>query len=215
MLPIAINNKYLITSINNNYKFIFLLLILIFYFAWMDIALFINLQRWSPPLPVKNQTNLVKSSANDEVFSVFKPLSVKLIMVDHVNHYIHDIFTRFLEDQLHFTSIFPWITPNLISYFGLAISLVSARLIISDDLFYCRIGIVLFEIRNMCDSLDGVVYRSQLRQKNNTKVVFQSNYGSYGYNVDKFCDGFAGIFFVLAMFIKFLKHLPHKREFCL
>lgn len=214
MPPISINNKYLITSLNNNYKFIFFGLILITYFAWMDIALFYHIQKWSPaPIPNKNETNVDILNQRNEQITVFKPLSVKLIMVDHVSHYIHDVFTRFLEDTLHFTKIFPWVTPNFISFSGLAIAIVGARLIISDNLFYCRIGVILSEIRNMGDSLDGVVFRSKQRQSELVKqklIVYESNYGSKGYNIDALCDGLGGLLFIIAILIKFLRKLPMK-----
>ena len=79
-----------------------------------------HLQKWSPP-PIRaeiiqplgsNGSYFNKNSDADMLFSTFKPLSVKLIMVDHVSHYIHDIIARYLEDTLHFTSLFPWITAN-------------------------------------------------------------------------------------------------------
>jgi hypothetical protein len=87
-------------------------------------------------------------------------------------------------------------------------------------------------LRNLADSLDGVVYRSHLRQSkvkmyeeslknsNNMQavtaqpVVYQSGYGSSGYNVDYFCDGFAGLFFVFAILFKFLRHPPPKSKRC-
>lgn len=246
MLPIKINNKYLTISINNNYRLLFFGIILISYFAWMDIGLFVHLQRWSPPPITKTKSTDGNfdyidelKKANDSIiqsfqtkkynhvdpFTVYKPLSVKLIMIDHMTHYVHDILARFIEDTLHFTSIFPWVTANLVSFTGLFLALIGSRLIISDKIIYCKIGAALFEMRNLLDSLDGVVYRSKVRQheyhQNDIKKtnsngpqigVYQSNYGSSGYNVDYFCDGFGGLFFVLAIFIKFLKHLPHKSK---
>jgi hypothetical protein len=251
MLPIKINNKYLTISINNNYKLLFFGIIMITYFAWMDIGLFVHLQRWSPPPITKANSNDANidyvddtKKSNDSIyqpfqtkkynhvdpFTVYKPLSVKLIMIDHMTHYVHDILARFIEDTLHFTSIFPWVTANLVSFTGLFLALIGSRLIISDKLIYCKLGAVFFEMRNLLDSLDGVVYRSKIRQleykqyynhQNEIKKInkighqvglYQSNYGSSGYNVDYFCDGFGGLFFVLAIFIKFLKHLPHKSK---
>ena len=49
MAHLTLNNRLITSSINNNYKFLFFGTILIIYFMWMDIALFVNLQRWSPP----------------------------------------------------------------------------------------------------------------------------------------------------------------------
>ncbi len=237
MPQISINNKYLTSSINNNIKFIFFGIILIVYFLWMDIALFVHLQKWSPP-PLRteiaqplnvNKTFLInqKSDDSDMLFSTFKPLSVKLIMVDHVSHYIHDILARYLEDTLHFTTIFPWITANTVSFTGLFLSMIGSRLIISERMEYVRLGAILIELRNLGDALDGVVYRSHQRRKikenelmslkNNMLVtgpvqpmVYASNHGTSGFKVDAICDGLGGFFVVLAILVKFLKHPPQK-----
>lgn len=218
----------------------------------MDMALFINLQRYQPPpipktshspglsnsskispLAVHNKqppappsTTITTTSYNDNnngengiFFGVFHPLSVKLIMIDHMTHYVHDVVARVFEDFLHFTYIFPWMTPNFVSFMGLAFAAIGARLIISDDLTLMRLGAFLFEVRNLCDSLDGVVYRSRKRKQEalNTgkgvgELLYQSNYGSAGYNVDAICDGLGGLFFVVALMPKFLRHLPRKRN---
>ena len=225
---------------------------------WMDIALFVNLQRWSPP-PIEstsaqkitttndmlninnnnslNQINRVSSESqaksskiynHQDPFSVFKPLSVKLIMVDHVTHYVHDILARFLADTLHFTRYFPWITANLVSFTGLFLALIGCRLTLSDKLFYRQIGALLFEARNLADSLDGVVFRSRKRDEillhktppnenvltTNPQIgVYQSQYGTFGYNVDVICDGLAGTFFVIAICVRFIRHPPIKCEY--
>ena len=243
MPQISINNKYITSSINNNIKFIFFGVILISYFAWMDIALFVHLQKWSPPPIRKTVTspsnqNLssdlnvsdsqYKRDADDAemLFSTFKPLSVKLIMVDHVSHYIHDIFARYLEDTLHFTSLLPWVTANTVSFTGLFISLIGSRLIISEKIEYMRLGAILIELRNLGDALDGVVFRSHQRRNNKAELllqqsqnlitrpkepqVYQSNHGTSGFKVDAICDGLGGLFVVVAILVKFLKHPPSK-----
>jgi len=153
-------------------------------------------------------------------------------MVDHVTHYVHDILARFLADTLHLTRLFPFLTANFVSFTGLLLALIGCRLTLSDNYSYRQIGALLFEARNLADSLDGVVYRSRIRDEillnnqkntpiinttNNNKImtspqlgVYQSFYGTFGYNVDVICDGLAGLFFVIAMFIRFLKHPPSK-----
>jgi len=282
----AISNLHLSQTITNtnNLKIMFFVSLLLIYFAWMDIALYINLQRWSPPLSqyeasnlivppqqaadngdlsgeqhhhryaaerrrkYANKTNLGQGSLTtnnnnnnilDQPFTVFSPLSVKLIMVDHMTHYVHDIVARFIEDTLHLSTNLPFVTPNVVSFTGLALAFIGCSLIaFSNDPAHMRLGAVLFELRNLADSLDGVVYRSQTRQKrlilaHNEAVaaastadsledlapnilastpkseVYQSNYGSTGYNVDMICDGLGGLLFILAIAFKYLRHLPY------
>jgi hypothetical protein len=278
MPPITLNNKYIVTSINNNYKFVFVCIILVSYFAWMDISLFMHLQNYdnTPAMSggggnalsthaksvqpnhassnSKEALNYINAAAQPnnltaspqafkqqhrrqplkvEAFGVFHPLSVKLIMIDHCTHYVHDVVARFLEDTLHFTNIFPWATANFVSLAGLAMAITASRLIISDNVSYMRLGALLFEMRNLADSLDGVVFRSHERQSlmreaklaeslaansneltsGSVKVMYQSHYGSVGYNVDAVCDGLGGLFFVVAILIKFLRHLPNKCKY--
>jgi hypothetical protein len=228
MRQISINNKYITTSIGQNIKFIFFAICLISYFAWMDIALFVHLQRWQIPSSSSSVSSSFNQTQEIEQFSTFRPLSVKLIMVDHVSHYVHDIVARYIEDTLHFTSVFPWVTANTVSFGGLFISLIGGRLIISERIEYMRLGALLIELRNLGDCLDGVVYRSHQRklvkaynslmndplvtktQPVKPPLFYQSNHGTFGFKVDALCDGLGGTIVCIAMLIKFLKHPPHK-----
>lgn len=88
-----------------------------------------------------------------------------------------------------------------------------------------RLGAILIELRNLGDALDGVVFRSHQRRKIKetelmsienkmlvTKpiqpLVYASNHGTSGFKVDAICDGLGGLFVVLAILVKFLKHRP-------
>lgn len=185
----------------------------------MDIALFYNLQRYTPP-PIENVNKT--SLSNIDPFSTFNPLTVKLIMIDHFTHYVHDILARFLVDTLHIDRLFPWVTANLVSFAGLFIALIGSRLTVSDNLSYRQLGALLFEFRNLADSLDGVFARSRKREaaefliKHNTNFVkapvisYASTYGTFGYNVDVICDIMGGAFFCAAIFYRFLRRPPQK-----
>ena len=230
MPNLIIKSKYLINSLN--YKFLFVISILIIYFTWMDIALFFNLQKWTPyynddqlassssssssfdinnskPNSVtSSELNRLKphQSANDIEITVFNPLSVKLIMVDHMSHYVHDVLARFIENKLHFSDFFPWVTPNLVSFTGLALAVGASKLVMSDKLSHRRFACLLFELRNFADSLDGVVYRSRAKRGH----TYESIRGTLGYNVDIICDGLGGLVFVLAILIRLVKNPPHR-----
>ena len=216
---ISINNKYIADSINNNVKFIFCGLVITIYFAWMDIALFLHVQRWNMPPIRTEEASMLSKSLNEtkpfdinkdgyqnEVLSTFKPLSIKLIMLDHGTHYIHDIIARFIENTFQFTSNFPWVTPDIVSYSGLIIALISCKFILSEKRSYNRIGAILFEIRNLADAMDGVVYRS----RKHINVLNRSNASSHGFQIDGICDTAAGFAIIVAIFIRILRHRPHK-----
>lgn len=53
----AISNLYHLIKTSNP-KMIFFASIVLIYFAWMDIALYINLQRWTPPLSQYEANNV-------------------------------------------------------------------------------------------------------------------------------------------------------------
>ena len=114
----------------------------------------------------------------------------------------------------------------MVSFAGLFVALIGCRLTLSDKLFYRQIGALLFEARNLADSLDGVVYRSRKRDEillskptidsitTSPQIgVYQSGYGTIGYNVDVICDGLAGLCFVAAIILRYLRHPPMKCNF--
>lgn len=193
---------------------------LIIYFLWMDIALYVHLQRWSPPPIEKKSINTTTMVLNSKIdpFSTFNPLTVKLIMIDHMSHYIHDRLARFLVDYMCITRIFP-ISANAVSFLGLLAALIGSWLTISDKLMYRQFGALLFECRNLADALDGVFSRARKREhaeyllSQNIKAdapTFASTYGSFGYNVDIIADVIGGAFFCAAIFYRFLKRPPYK-----
>lgn len=219
-MAVSLYRRSGISADNPYYKFIcagFFCLIL--YFIWMDIALFYNLQRYqAPPIDKKNETK----QTDVDPFSTFNPLTVKLIMIDHFSHYVHDILARFLVDTMHLARLFPWVTANLVSFAGLFLALIGSRLTVSDNLSYRQLGALLFEFRNLADSMDGVFARARKREtaeylmKHNSKLVkapvisYASSYGTLGYNVDVICDVMGGAFFCAAIFYRFLRRPPQK-----
>lgn len=83
-------------------------------------------------------------------------------MLDHVNSYILQPIN---EAFVHVTS-FPILLPNLsanhISYLGVIVALISARLALSEHLYIRRIAVLVFMIRQFIDDLDGLVARYHL-----------------------------------------------------
>jgi hypothetical protein len=221
---ISFNNNCIASSISNNVKFIFCGILIVIYFAWMDIALFLHVQRWNIPPIRKDESSLLhkmlnktegydvnKDSYQNEVLGTFKPLSIKLIMLDHGTHYIHDIIARFIENTFQFTSAFPWVTPDLVSYSGLIISFIACKFVLSDKRSYNRIGAILFEVRNLADAMDGVVYRS----RKHINILNRSSSSTHGFQIDAICDTFAGFAIIVAIFIRILRHRPHKGKIIL
>jgi hypothetical protein len=191
-------------SLKQNYKVCLVFLAFIIYFLIMDMKLYANLQLYTPPqfdkhLPVSGVSEIRR-------INVFHAITCKLVMVDHITHYVHDVLAQLLEYVLHVTTIFPWITANSVSFMGLAFAICASRLILSDKIIFRRLGCLLFELRNFADSFDGVVYRS----RSNRVHTYESVKGSVGYNIDATCDTLAGTLFMFAILFRYLRYMPTK-----
>ncbi|KAK3099769.1 hypothetical protein FSP39_009353 [Pinctada imbricata] len=144
----------------------------------MDVILYCSLQ-----------TSTLVDPKRQGVYSPFHPLSVKLLMSDPVQHYIINPLSEYFDDFTHFSKVFYFITPNMISFFHLFLAVVSAKFVSSDSLRTRRLGVVIYQIRSWLDSLDGVVFRSQHNEKN----TYVSHHESWGYLVDAMCDITGGV----------------------
>jgi len=80
-------------------------------------------------------------------------------MLDHCNTYLLQPLSEMLVDITHFPMLFPSISANHISYLGVVVAFVAARLILSDHLYIRRIGVLVFLVRQFLDDLDGLVAR--------------------------------------------------------
>lgn len=177
-------------------------LICLLYFVWMDVGLYYNLNSAPENLLVtQNYRKLEESSPNksqstdDYYFDPYNPLSVKLLAMDHINHYIHYPLSWWLDvNFLHISDLCPFITPDMISYSHVAVAAFGAKLITSESLMIRRLGVMLFEFRTFLDSYDGYVAR---RRSHNTAMVQVS--GEWGYYLDGICDLIGTVFFMLAL----------------
>ena len=174
--------SYFTLNIAYNGKVIFILLmsIMLAYFVAMDTHLYFTLQG----------INLAKQEPGvPGLYSPFKPLSIKLLMTDPVNHYIIGPSAEYFDEWTRFSQVFYFITPNMISFLHVSISFVSAKFVSSDSLSTRRIGVILYQFRSWLDDLDGVVYRSHTK----TKGKYQSIHNTLGYYVDIYSDIVGGV----------------------
>ena len=152
--------------------FLVLLLAIIIYFAWMDVALYYSLQSHPENLLLTenykalqnpNETSTPKGAPPKiEAFDPFNPLSLKLLMLDHTNHYVYYPLASFLDlDVLKISEQLTFITPDMISFSHVMVGAVAGKFLSSELLNQRRIGVLLFEVRSFLDSLDGLVARSR------------------------------------------------------
>ncbi|KAL3880697.1 hypothetical protein ACJMK2_032917 [Sinanodonta woodiana] len=160
---------------------------LLVFFVVMDMVLYVTLQ----------STKLVDQPRTDDIiFSPFYPLSIKLLMMDPVNHYIITPTTEYFNALTKFSEVFYFITPNMVSITHLIIGCISGKLVSSENLKTRRIGCILYEVRFWFDSFDGTLYRARSGKKE-----YVSNKSNVGYYVDSVCDTLSG--FALSFGIMF------------
>lgn len=140
---------------------ILLSLVVLMYCAWMDVALYYKLQshpenllltqNYAAEKEAKNgATTTVSSDAVSytQSFDPFNPISLKLLMLDHLNHYIYYPIGSWLDvDILHISQKLTFITPDMISLSHVMVAGVAAKFVSSEILLQRRIGVLLFELR--------------------------------------------------------------------
>ncbi|CAG2113334.1 unnamed protein product [Medioppia subpectinata] len=131
----------------------------------------------------------------------------KTVMLDHVNNYIMSPLSREFEDTIHLTARFPSLTANQVSYFGVLVAVVAARVVLSDTLCVRRLAVGLFLVRQFVDDLDGLVARIRIGMDRNVDVSIT---GTTGYAVDGICDAIGFTVFVVAVFAHSLRNTNYK-----
>lgn len=145
-----------------------LLLSLAFYFLLLDIQLCLQLLQ-----PAKNDSSL----------------SVKGVMQAPTVHYIDLPLAEAIEGNF---SIHTFLTPNQVSYLGVVFGFVAAWLISSSIRIRTLLGVLAYKVRDLADSLDGVVFRGA-----GARVI--PTPGSQGYYVDGWCDVASDVFLLIGV----------------
>jgi hypothetical protein len=138
---------------------------------------------------------------------VFWPLPVKKIMMVESTHYMRSPVAEFIETNLHFSEIFPFISANIISITHCILSVVSTKFLCSNSLFKRQFGVCIFQFRNFLDSFDGVIYRAHANKR-----IYKSHYGSIGYFIDAVSDVFGGLCLMLAIGYYLFKNPPPNKN---
>ncbi|XP_022661496.1 ceramide phosphoethanolamine synthase-like isoform X1 [Varroa jacobsoni] len=180
---------------------------LLMYFLWMDVALYYRIQSLPPPTPASpiTDTSTVQTSkgAPPKLFSPFIGLSVKMMMLDQVNNYIHTPLAQIFNRMTDFAKVFHFITPNMISFMGFLSACVAAKLIMCDSLSMHRLAIFMFCLRTWFDALDGLVARERQHI-----AAFVSLRDTSGYIVDGVADACGFSVFLIGCFFYLKRKLP-------
>ncbi|XP_059152616.1 ceramide phosphoethanolamine synthase-like [Physella acuta] len=190
---ILCESKYFSGSLTKN-CWIILVTLLLTYFFIMDVFLF---DRFRTADLVKDS----RAGSPDEIYTPFTHLSIKGLLNDHPSQFIIAPSTEYFELLTHFSSVFYFISPNMISAAHLICGFLSGKLMSSDHLYDRRIGVVLFEFRTWLDAFDGTVHRAQA----GLHLQYHSNHSTSGYIIDSTFDTLGGCFLSFGIFFYLLK----------
>ncbi|KAJ8298142.1 hypothetical protein KUTeg_024673 [Tegillarca granosa] len=140
-------------------------------------------------------------------FRFFHPMSIKFLMNDHVSHYVNGPTNYWFNEITHFSEVFSFITPNVITVVHLCVGFTAAKFISSDCLQTRRIGVLLYEVRSWLDGFDGTVFRAQSGDR-----VYQSKRKTFGHVFDTFCDSISGTLLCIAIWLYLCKCPPMKKQ---
>lgn len=180
-----------------NYKYLSLFLVaLAIYLLWMDVGLYLELQKFQARTPGNLLPPLTNRSVRPSyTFSPFQPITVKLLMLPATIQYVDEPLGYL---TVYHTRIAHFVSPNAVSLTGVGVAAVSARFIASQDLRYRQLGALLFKVRDYLDGLDGNVARERSLSHSIGQVA---NPNSFGWMVDGVCDGFGDGFRFIAFII--------------
>ncbi|XP_033743905.1 ceramide phosphoethanolamine synthase-like [Pecten maximus] len=172
--------------------FVGFLVLLLSYFVVMDILVYQSLQT----MDLVNQDHVGG-------YSPFRPLSVKLLMLDHIDHYVYIPLAELVFAIFEPTGIYFILTPNVISFTGLFLGFVAGKFVTMESLYHRRIGVLIFEYRMWLDVLDGVVFRHT-----SGNPVYKSHRTTLGFFIDVDCDIISGVALAFGCLFYLWKYPP-------
>lgn len=174
---------------------------LLTYFLWMDVALYHRIQNLDLVGPTP-------SSRPAGPFSPFTGLSVKMIMMDQVNNYVHAPLADIFNQVTRFSEVFYFVTPNMISMAGVLSAVAAAKVVTDESLTMQRCAVLLMTLRTWLDALDGLVARSRMGLVRHLSIRDTS-----GYLVDGIADTIGFAVFLVGCFLHLRKRLPTTKHY--
>ncbi|XP_037527754.1 ceramide phosphoethanolamine synthase [Rhipicephalus sanguineus] len=174
---------------------------LLTYFLWMDVALYHRIQSLQLVGPSP-------TPAPSSLFSPFTGLSVKMMMLDQVNNYIHAPLANLFDRVTRFTEVFYFITPNMISVAGVVSALAAAKVVTAESLAMQRLAVLLMTLRTFLDAFDGQVARSRMGI-----VRLMSMRQTSGYMVDGVADTIGFAAFLAGCFLHLRRRLLSSKHY--
>ncbi|GBM24972.1 Ceramide phosphoethanolamine synthase [Araneus ventricosus] len=198
-------------SLYENKATVVIVVVLLMYFLWMDIALFYHVNNRTIEHKKAGETSPAPSTpvSVPHLISPFTGLSVKMMMMDPVNNYIFTPAALIFNEVTKFSTIFYFITPNMVSFIGILFAVGGAKCMCLDSRIYHCLAIFLFQIRTFCDALDGIVARCRIGM-----IQHVSLRNTSGYVVDGVADALGFAAFLIGCF-QFLRTVVPKHKYYL
>ena len=136
--------------------------ILVTYFMWRDVDLLVTLRKC-------DNSNVTQDITVTSVKSLLQPPTI---------HYLELPLSEIMELELGLSS---FVSPNTVSFSGVLIGITAALLICQNRRLAILTGVTLYKLRDLADSLDGVLARG-------AGVAMLPTPGTSGYYIDGWCD---------------------------
>ena len=136
---------------------------------WKDFDLYVFIQECN-----KDGQNFTGCFSKEDV-------SIKYLMLPPNMHYLELPLAEWLEHKFKLSNI---MTPNFVSFSGVAVGFSAAFLISQGHRWSILAGVIVYKLRDIADGLDGILARSLVKVK-------LSNPGISGYYIDGLCDVFS------------------------
>lgn len=173
-------------------SFLAILILMTLYFFGMDLLLYSRIQNYDVR-PTSNGTRYISIIPCD--FNPLCTVTVKGLMLDYPNHFLLSPLAAIMDNLLHISNSWTWVTPNAISCFHVVIAVIAGKCVSSDSLSHRRLGVILFQVRTWLDDLDGHVARKRANIDGE-----RSDVGSTGYIIDGVCDALGCIALIIGLY---------------
>lgn len=186
-----------------------ILALIVLYFLCMDALLYQTVQNRTPLLSLPgNATAHSSALPKTNPFSPFNGLSVKMMMMDQMNHYVETPLAQIFNTVTQFSTRCPQISANTISFFGILFALAAARCISYDHAGLHLLAVSLMIVRGWMDALDGLVARERAGV-----AQFLSLHNTSGYFVDGLADTLGYTAFLVACYIYLKQYVPKQKQY--
>nr|XP_040575766.1 ceramide phosphoethanolamine synthase-like isoform X2 [Lepeophtheirus salmonis] len=164
-MPKEAKNQVLVNIYMNTNLFNAILMTIGIYIIWMDFALFVDLSR---------SHHLINTTTSH--YSVFRPLTIKILIQGPTNHYIDGPLSH---ATLYFTNIAAYLSGDGISVSSVFVAGLASKCISNIGSLKIRhLGVLLYKVRDYLDALDGDVARYHCKETR-ACINIQHLYGEF------------------------------------